>query len=88
MAKRRVGVEYSPSTLKPVRAGAVSTDRALCLPTFSHFVIVNKTSLSLSLSLSLARSLSRLRARSLSDVCTLDLHAAFVADHDVKVVAY
>jgi hypothetical protein len=55
MAKRRVGVEYSPSTLEPVRPGAVSPDRALCLPTFSHFVIVNKTSLSLSpLSLSLA----------------------------------
>ena len=29
--------------------GAVSPDRALCLPTFSHFVLVNKTSLSLSL---------------------------------------
>jgi len=47
MANRRVGVEYSPSTLEPVRPGAVSPDRALCLPTFSHFVIVNKTSLSL-----------------------------------------
>jgi hypothetical protein len=34
-----------------VRPGAVSPDRALYLPTFSHFVIVNKTSLSLSLSL-------------------------------------
>ena len=43
-AKRRVGVEYSPSVLEPVRQGAVSPDRALCLPTFSHFVIVNKTS--------------------------------------------
>jgi hypothetical protein len=53
MAKRRVGVEYSPSMLKPVRPEAVSPDRALCLPTFSHFVIVNKTSLSLSLSLSI-----------------------------------
>ena len=50
MAKRRVGVEYSPSMLEPVRPGAVSPDRALCLPTFSHFLIVNKTSLSLSLS--------------------------------------
>jgi hypothetical protein len=49
MAKRRVGVECSPSILEPVRPGAVSPDRALCLPTFSHFVIVNKTSLSLSL---------------------------------------
>jgi hypothetical protein len=46
MAKRRVGVEYSPSMLEPVRPGAVSPDRALCLPTFSHFVIVNKTSFS------------------------------------------
>ena len=53
MAKRRVGVEYSPSILEPVRPGAVSPDRALCLPTFSHFVIVNKTSLYISLSLSL-----------------------------------
>jgi hypothetical protein len=49
MAKRRVGVEYSPSLLEPVRPGAVSSDRALYLPTFSRFVIVNKTSLSLSL---------------------------------------
>ena len=47
MDKRRVGIEYSPSILEPVRPGAVSPDRALCLPTFSHFVIVNKTSLSL-----------------------------------------
>jgi len=44
MATRRVGVEYSPSMLEPVRPGAVSPDRAMCLPTFSHFVIVNKTS--------------------------------------------
>ena len=51
MAKRRVGVEYSPSMLEPVSPGAVSPDRALCLPTFSHFVIVNKTFLSLSLAL-------------------------------------
>ena len=41
MAKRRVGVEYSPSMLEPV-CPAVSPDRALCLPTFSHFLIVNK----------------------------------------------
>ena len=47
MAKRRVGVEYSPSMLEPVRPGAVSLDRALCLAAFSHFVVVNKTSLSL-----------------------------------------
>ena len=53
MAKRRVGVEYSPSMLVPVRLGAVSPDRALCLPTFIHFLIVSKTSLFfLSLSLS------------------------------------
>jgi hypothetical protein len=51
MTKRRVGVEYSPSMLEPVRPGAMSPDRALCLPTFISFVIVNKTSLSLSLSL-------------------------------------
>ena len=50
MADRRVWVEYSPSMMEPVRPGAVSPDRALCLPTFSHFVTVNKTSLSLSLS--------------------------------------
>ena len=36
----------SPSPRKP------SPNRALCLPTFSHFLIVNKASLSLSLSLS------------------------------------
>ena len=35
--------------LEPVRPEAVFPDRALCLPTFSHFLIVNKTSLSLSL---------------------------------------
>jgi hypothetical protein len=51
--KRRLGVEYSKSMLEPVRPGAVSPDTALYLPTFSHFVIVNKTSLSLSLSLSI-----------------------------------
>jgi hypothetical protein len=44
MAKRRVRVEYSLSMLEPVRPGAVLPDRALCLPTFSHFLIVNKTS--------------------------------------------
>jgi hypothetical protein len=59
MTKRRVGVEYSPSTLEPVRPGAVSPDRALYLPTFSHFMIVNKTSLSLSLSGSLEISSSK-----------------------------
>ena len=29
--------------LVPVRAEAVLPDRTLCLPTFSHFLIVNKT---------------------------------------------
>jgi hypothetical protein len=43
-------LEYSPSILEPVRPGAVSLDRTLCLLTFSHFVIVNKTFLSLFLS--------------------------------------
>ena len=33
--------------LQPERLEAVSPDRALCLPTFSHFLIVNKTPLSL-----------------------------------------
>ena len=58
MAKWRVGVEYSPPMLEPVRPGAVSPDRALCLPTFSHILVVNKTSLSFSLSFSLSLSLS------------------------------
>ncbi len=53
MPKRRVGVEYSLSTLEPVRLEAVSPERALYLPTFSHLVIVNTAPLSLSLSLSL-----------------------------------
>jgi hypothetical protein len=66
MAKRRVGVEYSPSMLKHVRPGAVSPDRALYLPTFSHFVTVYKTSLSLSLSLSLCLRLSISLSLSLS----------------------
>ena len=34
--------------LEPERPEAVLPDRALCLPTFSHFLIVNETSLSLS----------------------------------------
>jgi hypothetical protein len=47
--ERRVGVEYSPSYAGPgvTRQGIV----LVCSPTFSHFLIVNKTSLSLSLSL-------------------------------------
>ena len=44
MAKLRLRFECSPSMLEPVRPGAVFPDRALCLPTFSHFLIVNKTS--------------------------------------------
>jgi hypothetical protein len=51
-AKRKVGVEYSQSMLEPARPGVLLPDWALCLPTFSHFVIVNKTSLSPSPSLS------------------------------------
>jgi hypothetical protein len=42
--------------LEPVRPETVLPDTALCLPSFSHFLIVNKTSLSLARSL--ARSLS------------------------------
>ena len=56
----RVGVEYSWSMLEPVRPGAVSPNRTLYLRTFSHFVVVNKTSLSLSLSLSLSRAAASL----------------------------
>ena len=69
MAKRRVGVEYSPSMLEPVRPGAVSPDKALYLPTFSHLVIVNTTPLSLSLfSLSLSPG-SRGRTSGWAGVC-------------------
>ncbi len=47
--------------LEPVRPEAVLPDMALCLPSFSHFLIVNKTSLSLSLlSISLSISLTHL----------------------------
>ena len=43
--------DFDPHRVLAVNAGArgpvaVSSDRALCLPTFSHFLIVNKTSLS------------------------------------------
>ena len=55
MAKQSWGLEYLPSMLAPVRP-AVSSDRAMCLQTFSHFLIVNKTSLTLSLSLVMERS--------------------------------
>ena len=40
--------------LEPMRPEAVLPDRALCLPTFSHFLIVNKTSISFSFFLSLS----------------------------------
>jgi hypothetical protein len=44
--------EYGRShMLGPERPEAVLRDRAFCLPTFSHFLIVNKTSLSLSVCL-------------------------------------
>ena len=56
--------------LEPVRPEAVLLDRVLCLPTFSHFLIVNKSSLTLSLALSLdlalALALSRAVSRSLA----------------------
>jgi hypothetical protein len=44
---------HLPRSDPPVRPGAVSPDRALCLPTFAHFLIVNKTSHSLTLSIHL-----------------------------------
>ena len=44
--------------LGPERPEAVLRDRAFCLPTFSHFLIVNKTSLSLSVCLSTGRNIS------------------------------
>jgi hypothetical protein len=44
-----------PPMLEPERPAAVSPGRVLCLPTFNHFLIVNKLlSLSLSFSLSLS----------------------------------
>ena len=49
--------------LEPERPEAVSPDRALCLPTFSHLLIVNKTFISLARSLT--RSLARARSLSL-----------------------
>jgi hypothetical protein len=50
---RSLLLPYAPRPPPPSSSPAVgSPDRALCLPTFSHFMIVNKTSLSLSLSLS------------------------------------
>jgi len=90
MAKRRLGVEYSPSILEPVRPGAVSPDRALCLPTFSHFVIANKTSLSLSLSPSTARgpcsqkTAATKKKNAMQIVCGVSTELFFV---DTKVAA-
>ena len=55
------------------RPEAVLPDRTLYLPTFSHFLIVNKTSLSLSISLSLSLSLALSLARSLSRSLSLSL---------------
>jgi hypothetical protein len=52
--------------LGPERPGAVLPDRALYLPTFSHFLIVNKTSRTLSLSRALSLSISLALARSLA----------------------
>ena len=43
-------MQYSPSYAGSVRPEAVLPDRAFYLPTFSHFLIVNKTSLSFCLS--------------------------------------
>jgi hypothetical protein len=92
MAKRRVGVAYSPSMLELVRSGAVSPDRALCLPTFSHFVIVNRTSLSLSLSLSLPIAVRTgegdsgghvLRETTSRDLCGLSLNWISVVESDL-----
>jgi hypothetical protein len=47
MAKRRVGLQYSSSYAGFECPEAVLPDRALCLQTFRHFLIVKKTSLSL-----------------------------------------
>jgi hypothetical protein len=61
-------VTLGPAALDPpiwIVPNKALSDRALCLPTFSHFLIVNKTSLSLSLSLSLSRG-GRCRLRLLS----------------------
>jgi len=44
----------SPFSIYSSLSLALYPNRALCLPPFSHFLIVNKPSLSLSLSLSLA----------------------------------
>ena len=52
--------------LVPVRPEAVLPGRAFCLPTFSHFLIVNKTSFPLSLHMQAA-------APDESDMCTLSL---------------
>ena len=65
----------------PWRPETVLTDRALCLPIFSHFLIVNKTSLSpLSLSLSPSRPLGSIRSLFLTLLHTL-LYPVFL-HHD------
>ena len=43
MANRRAGDSTRRHMLEPVRPEVVLPDRALCLPTFSHFLVVNKT---------------------------------------------
>jgi hypothetical protein len=52
---------YSPSYAGPVRPEAALPDRMLCLSTFSHFLIVNRTSLSVASSSSSSSSSSRQR---------------------------
>ena len=70
-----------------MRPEAVLSDRALCLPTFGHYLIINKTSLSVSLSRSrslslslalavaLALSLAHARARSLAELSSPEMLA-------------
>ena len=63
-AKRRVGVVLAVM-LGPERPEVVLPDRALCLPTFNHLLIVNKL-----LSLSLSLSLSHTHTHTLKSRCT------------------
>ena len=71
MAKRRVRVQHSSSYAGARAPRGGVTRQGVVLQTFSHFLIVNKTSLSLSrslaLSLSLARSLALALAHSFQD---------------------
>ena len=63
---------------EPVRPEAVLPDRALYLPTFTHFLLVNKTSLSLSLSLSrFSLSLSLSLSLSRDTDCGANICVAF-----------